>query len=348
LRIALYHANLPEPGRKPGGVEVFVHRLANALCGRGNEVEVLTYSTTPADAAYRVRRLPPRRAESSRLLRQYVASWGLNFQDLGGFDVAHTHGDDWFWLRRRLPVVRTFHGSAKLERESATSARRRIDKSVVYPLELAAARLATSTYGVGTDSAEIYRTDGLLPPGIDLDVPDRAPCERPTILFVGSWAGRKRGALLHRAFREQVLPALPDAELWMVADKCEPAEGVHWIQTPTDVELRDLYSRAWVFCLPSSYEGFGIPYLEAMAQGVPVVASSNPGSRLLLEEGRRGIIAGDEELGDRLLELLQDSQRRAAMAAAGRERAGEFSWEQSAERHEEAYRAAIERRAAWR
>ncbi len=285
-----------------------------------------------------------RRAEHSRLLRQYVASWSLNFQDLGGFDVAHTHGDDWFWLRRRLPVVRTFHGSAKLERDSATSARRRIDKSVVYPLELAAARLATSTYGVGTDSAEIYRTDGLLPPGIDLDVPDRAPSEQPTILFVGSWSGRKRGDLLHRVFREKVLPALPDAELWMVSDECEPAAGVRWIQTPTDAELRDLYSRAWVFCLPSSYEGFGIPYLEAMAQGVPVVAASNPGSRMLLEEGRRGIIAGDEELGERLLELLRDPRRRSAMAAAGLERAGEFSWEQSAARHEEAYRAAIERR----
>lgn len=343
MRIALYHVNLPEPGRKPGGVEVFVHRLANALSSRDHEVEVLTYSAAPADAAYRVRRLSPHRAESSRLLRQYVASWGLNFQDLGGFDVAHTHGDDWFWLRREVPVVRTFHGSAKLERESATSTKRRLDKSLVYPLELLAARLATARYGVGTDSAAIYRAEGLLPPGIDLLVPMPAPAERPTILFVGTWAGRKRGELLHRLFVDQIRPAVPGAELWMVAEACEPAEGVRWFQVPSDAELRDLYARAWAFCLPSSYEGFGIPYLEAMAQGIPIVASPNPGSRMLLEEGRYGIIAGDEELGSRLIDLLRNPEQRAALAAAGRERAEEFSWERIAQRHEDAYRAAIER-----
>jgi len=344
MRIAMYHANLPEPGRKPGGVEVFVHRLANALAARSHEVEVLTYSAAPADAAYDVRRLAPRRAEGSRLLRQYVASWGLNFQDLGGFDIAHTHGDDWFWLHRGLPVVRTFHGSAKLERRTATSVKRQLDKSVVYPLELLAARLATSTYGVGTDSAEIYATDGLLPPGIDLDGPGRAPAERPTILFVGSWGGRKRGQLLHRLFVERIRPAVPDAELWMVAESCEPSEGVRWFQTPSDEELRELYSQAWAFCLPSSYEGFGIPYLEAMAQGAPVVASPNPGARMLLDEGRWGIIADDAQLGRRLIELLLDPEQRSALAVAGLERAREYSWDRIARRHEDAYREAIERR----
>lgn len=343
MRIAIYHSNLPEPGRKPGGVEICVHRLANALTRRNHEVEVLSYSQAPADAAYRVRRMTPHRAQNSRLLRQYVASWGLNFQDLDGFDVAHTHGDDWFWLRRELPVVRTFHGSAKLERRSATSTKRRLDKSIIYPLEMFAARLATARYGVGPDSAAIYRTEGLLPSGIDLEVPSRAPSRQPTILFVGTWGGRKRGELLHRLFVEEIRPAVPDAELWMVSEACEPAEGVRWFGAPSDAELRDLYSQAWAFCLPSSYEGFGIPYLEAMAQGVPVVASPNPGSRMLLEEGRCGIIVGDDELGSRLIELLREPDRRATLVAAGRERAEEFSWERIAERHEDAYRLAIER-----
>src|SRR6201746_950679 len=127
------HPTPPEPVPKPGGVEVFVHRLANALAARSHEVEVLTYSAAPADAAYDVRRLAPRRAEGSRLLRQYVASWGLNFQDLGGFDIAHTHGDDWFWLHRGLPVVRTFHGSAKLERRAGAPGKRHPDHSVGPP-----------------------------------------------------------------------------------------------------------------------------------------------------------------------------------------------------------------------
>jgi phosphatidylinositol alpha-mannosyltransferase len=345
MRVAMFHANLPQPGRKPGGVEVFVHRLANSLADRGHEIEVLTYSPAPSDAAYAVRELGPRAAQSSRLLRQYVASWGLNFQDLSHFEVAHTHGDDWFWLRRTLPVVRTFHGSAKLERRSASSLKRRIDKTLIYPLELAAAALATASYGVGTDSAAIYRTDGILPLGVELSSTAPAPAPSPTILFVGSWEGRKRGRLLHRVFREQIQPAVPDAELWMVAESCEPADGVRWFETPSDAELRELYSRAWVFCLPSSYEGLGIPYLEAMAAGIPVVASPNPGARMLLEQGRRGVIAEDDELGQRLIELLREPARRQRWAAAGTERAKEFSWEQICERHEQAYRDAIERRA---
>ena len=41
----------------------------------------------------------------------------------------------------------------------------------------------------------------------------------------------------------------------------------------SDAELVDLYRSSWLFCLPSSYEGFGIPYAEAMANGCPVVAT---------------------------------------------------------------------------
>lgn len=342
LRVAIFHHNLPQPGRKPGGVEVAVHRLANVLSRRGHEIEVLTYSPPPADAAYRVRRLPLRRAENNRVLHQYIAPWGLNFQDLSGFDVAHTHGDDWFWLRRSLPVVRTFHGSAKLEARSATSLKRRLDKSVVFPLELLAARLATASYGVGTDSVAIYGAAGLLTPGVEVDVPDMGRSEHPTILFVGSWSGRKRGALLHRIFHEQVRPALPSAELWMVADACEPAPGVRWFRAPSDAELEALYSRAWVYCMPSSYEGFGMPYVEAMAHGVPVLATPNPGSRMLLERSGAGVLAADDELGSQLMMLLTDTKRRAALRGRGLERAREFSWDRVAEHHEHAYRAAIE------
>lgn len=342
LRVAVYHHNLPQPGRKPGGVEVAVHRLANALSQRGHEIRVLSYSPAPADAAYEVHRLPPRKAENSRVLHQYVAPWGLNFQDLSDFDVAHTHGDDWFWLRRSLPVVRTFHGSAKFEARTATSLKRRLDKSVVFPLELLAARLATASYGVGTDSVDIYKAAGLLTPGVDVDVLARQPSEHPTILFVGSWQGRKRGSLLHRIFREQIRPALPSAELWMVADACEPAPGVRWFHAPSDTELGELYSRAWVYCMPSSYEGFGMPYVEAMAHGVPVLATPNPGSRMLLERHGAGVLSGDDELGARLLELLSDAEQREALRERGLARAHEFSWERVAERHEHAYRAAIE------
>jgi phosphatidyl-myo-inositol alpha-mannosyltransferase len=337
----MYHFSLPQPGRKPGGVEVFVDRLAEAMVGRGHEVVVFTYSPPPVGAPYRVKRLRPHATEHRRLLRQYGSPWLLNLQSFKGFDVAHFHGDDWFFFRRRLPVVRTFHGSALLEATTATSWKRRLDKGVVFPLELLAAHLATASYAVGVDSEIIYRTAGMLNLGID--APPRQPMAsaRPSILFIGTWEGRKRGAFLQRIFREQVLPAVPTAELWMVSDRCEESTNVRWLGTPGDAELSDLISRAWLFCLPSSYEGFGIPYLEAMAHGVPVIATPNPGARMLLADGC-GVLAEDEELGPQLIRLLGDAGLRSTLAARGKSRADEYSWDRMGERHEEAYREAIE------
>jgi glycosyltransferase involved in cell wall biosynthesis len=139
-----------------------------------------------------------------------------------------------------------------------------------------------------------------------------------------------------------VLPAHPDAELWCVSDECEESEAVRWIRTPTDAELDQLYRRAWVFCLPSRYEGFGLPYVEAMARDVPVVATPNPGACFLTRDGRDGVLAADDRLGIALSTLLRDAGRRAVLGSAGRRRAEEFTWERSAERHEAAYRTAIE------
>jgi phosphatidyl-myo-inositol alpha-mannosyltransferase len=348
MRIAMCHSTLPDGGRKPGGVEVYVHRLANALVGRGHEVEVLTHSRRPTDAAYRTRRLPLRKAETNPFLRQYVAPLLLNFEDLEGFDVAHVHGGDWFLVRRQVPVVRTFHGSALNEARSATSMRRRIDQRLIHRLELLAGRMATASYGVGSDSQSLYRTSGILPPGVDLPEPGPQPSPIPAILFVGTWEGRKRGSLLHEVFLREVLPEVPEAELWMVSDHCQESDSVRWIKRPSDAELSNLYSRAWVFCMPSSYEGFGIPYLEAMAHGTPVVATRNPGAEMLLAEGRYGALTDESGLGPELVDLLGNRTRRQRLAEIGRARAGEYTWERSAELHEEAFRDAIERHVSLR
>lgn len=344
MRIAMFHSDLPRPGRKPGGVSVYVHRLSEALVQRGHDVTVMTFSE-PASAAYKVVRLRPHFVEGSRIARKYAAPWLLNTMSFAGFDVAHFHGDDWFYLRRKLPTIRTFHGSALREAQHATSWRRRIDERIVFPLEILASKLATASYAVGPDEQAIYHARGLLTIGVD-PVPDperRAP--KPTVLFIGTWHGRKRGELLYDIFRRQVLARVADAELWMVSDQCPQSEGVRWIDAPSDEQLGGLLSSAWLFCLPSAYEGFGIPYLEAMAHGTPVVATPNPGSTEVLDHGRYGVLVADEQLGQTLVTLLEDAEARASLAASGRRRVGEYSWDRCCQSHEEAYAEAIER---WR
>ncbi len=346
MRIGIFHTTLPEPGRKPGGVEVYVERLARRLAGRGHSVKVFSFTPAPADAPYEHVRLRPSLMARSRAARLLVAPILLNRLDTSDLDVLHLHGDDWFLLWRRIPTVRTFHGSSLYESRTATSLKRRLSQALVYPLELLASRLATRSYAVAPGMPQLYRLHGLLHCGVDAGSNGSVSrSETPSVLFVGTWEGRKRGRLLAELFEREVRPRVPDAELWLVTDRGEQAAGVQVIHAPSDAELAELFERAWVFCLPSEYEGFGIPYIEAMSHGAAVVATANPGARYVLEEGRSGITVTDGELGGALVNVLTDEALRQRLVEAGARRAREFSWDSSLDAHAQAYETAI---SAWR
>lgn len=106
-----------------------------------------------------------------------------------------------------------------------------------------------------------------------------------------------------------------------------------------DAELPALYRGARVFCYPSAAEGFGMPPLEAMAAGTPVVVSD--ATALPEVVGDAGVLVppGDERALTAALDaLLQDPGRLQSLAAAGRERAGRSSWGAGARELARAYR----------
>jgi glycosyltransferase involved in cell wall biosynthesis len=100
-------------------------------------------------------------------------------------------------------------------------------------------------------------------------------------------------------------------------------------------ELAAMYRRAWVYATPSTYEGFGLPYVEAMACGTPVVATPNPGSREVLEDGRYARLVGDAEFGRAVADLLDDSDARRDLTERGLQRAREFSAALMIDRYEQ-------------
>ncbi len=230
-------------------------------------------------------------------------------------------------------------GSAIMEAVTTQSIRRRAEQTLIFGLEQVSACLADAVYGIGQDSQTLYRGDGILGSGV---VPITSPPTweaRPTILFVGAWDGRKRGAMLHHVFVDEVLPRVPDAQLWMVSDRTEQTPGVRWFEHPTDGELSDLYRRAWTFCLPSTYEGLGLPYLEALANGLDVVATPNLGALSVLHGAGR--IVSDGQLGDALVASLTASagdRRRGAESALARAR--DYAWPAVVAAHESAYQLA--------
>jgi glycosyltransferase involved in cell wall biosynthesis len=95
-------------------------------------------------------------------------------------------------------------------------------------------------------------------------------------------------------------------------------------------------------CHPSLAEGFGIPCLEAMAFGAPVVAASIPSIRELGGDGVELVAPGDPEaLAEALRRLLDDEESRRALARRGQARAGAFSWATMADRIVETYRTVV-------
>lgn len=344
MRIALFHSTLPSPSQKVAGVEVVVHKLANTLVHAGHAVTVFSLSPRPDDARYNHERLFPEwpRLLSSPLLRMFVLPVLLNRVSFQGFDVVHFHGDDWFYFRRTIPSVRTLHGSALEEARTATSWKRRAAQYLLYPLERLAARLATRTLAIGPNTTQLYPHTQLINNGVDLSL--FHPGEKsatPRVLFVGTWSGRKRGRFLFERFVNEVLPKVPDATLVMVSDEVSEACATHpnvefWAH-PSDPELAELYRSAWVFAYPSIYEGFGLPYLEAMASDTAVLASPNDGARHVLDDGTCGLIADDADFGTALVRLLQSPALRDALVQAGRQRVASFSWDEIAQTHLQIY-----------
>ena len=99
----------------------------------------------------------------------------------------------------------------------------------------------------------------------------------------------------------------------------------------SDEDLLDLYSEAAVFLFPSLYEGFGLPPLEAMATGLPVVSSNRGALPEVLGEAALFIDPEDVIQGARrVLSILSDSAMASNLSTAGFERAKLFSWNRTA------------------
>lgn len=177
------------------------------------------------------------------------------------------------------------------------------------------------------------------------DVRRRLRVSDDFVLTVGTLEPRKNLSLLVSAF-EEVTRAQPQTKTELVI-----AGGRGWLSGPLfkaiakspvrdrilltdyleDEELRALYGSSRAFVYPSIYEGFGLPPLEAMACGAPVIASRIPsheettGDAALLFDPR-----SVADLAQKILELLGDENARRELSIAGQRRAAEFSWEKTA------------------
>ena len=167
------------------------------------------------------------------------------------------------------------------------------------------------------------------------------------LLFVGAANRRKNLSTLlrsYRRYRQRVTdpPSLvlvgPDRNIFS-ENSFDQTACVESLGFVTDEQLNWLYHHASAFVFPSLYEGFGLPVLEAMSAGTPVI-TSNRGA--LAEVTGEGACLVDplspERLADAIERVLTDESYRRRLTKAGRDRARSFSWERTAEQTMEVYR----------
>jgi glycosyltransferase involved in cell wall biosynthesis len=348
VRIALTHAFCwPEVRR---GAERFLPELAAALARRGHEVVHFSASREPG---HRVER----DVENVRLRRLFThqyrheADFGRRLLPLLAarrFDAVHSLG--------RHDAVASLR-AARLRRDR----RRTVFTDLGLPDPVwwsqqgfwqarAAAKVvegidvysAMSQTAVDHLAAGYGRRDGVVVPGgVDLGafVPAAARQPEPTILFSGAIDEPRKGvALLLRAL-PLIAESEPDVRLWLsgpgdaaaLLAAASPAVGdrVRLLGVGDAARQHERYGPAWVTCLPSTHDSFGMALVESLACGTPIVATTHSAPQELVREGVTGELCppGDAAALAAACRRALALARRPATVAACRASAEPFDWD---------------------
>jgi glycosyltransferase involved in cell wall biosynthesis len=288
--------------------------------------------------------------------------WPPIEQLAGPIDIAHSLHPLLMPARRAAQVV-TVHDLYFLDRPENTAVEIRRD----YPLLAGAhvrradAVITVSEYTAGKIRAHLaldQPTISICPPGAPAWTPIARRAPAGHILFMGTVEPRKNVTALLRAYA-MLIARRPDVPELAIAGKVAPAcqsvldeiakpplaGRVRHVGYVSGAERERLYREASMLVLPSFDEGFGMPALEAMTLGLPVVVSN----RGALPEvvGDAGILVDAEDhggLADAMERLLTDHALAARNAEAGIVRAKRFTWEATAAGLLDAYGSALERR----
>ncbi|MFP4013659.1 MAG: glycosyltransferase family 4 protein [Chitinispirillaceae bacterium] len=335
MKIAFFTKQLPSD--EPNGVSVQVHRLAEALTSLGHHVVCFSFSPKPAGAKYEHCLL--QWGGGGAVYKKFAP--GLMFRkiDTEGFDILHYHGDDYLCTGAHNRV-RTFYGSALFEAIHSSKVKRFLYQSLFYVFELASCMRKGTKVGISQNTCRVLpfvRTDIPCSVPLGLYAPGKRKSETPSILFVGGINNRKRGHLVLEAFQREILPVHPDCVLYVVGPENCSGTNVIYEGKLTQIELVSLFQKCWVYCMTSSYEGFGVPAIEAMACGSSVVAVRNPGVLEIIRDKVNGMLCSDHDFGRKVNEVIADRGLRSTLVHNGLEAVKRYDSEKVAREYEKVY-----------
>ncbi|HEV7744796.1 MAG TPA: glycosyltransferase family 1 protein [Pyrinomonadaceae bacterium] len=373
---------LPLTAAKTGvGHYTFELALALANLASSSQIEIVYPSTYPVIAPdeQKTTSLPP----NLTLKRVAVGTLGKHWWSIGlpryisssGLDLFHGTNYD-IPLRRRCATVLTIHDLSQLlhpqthEKRSVRRARRRLPlmarsaDSIITPTESVRHEVCEhlkvnpeKVFAVPEAARACFRP---MPFAATKEVRQRLGVSEDFLLAVGTLEPRKNLAVLVSAFAE-VAGAQPGRNTQLVI-----AGGRGWLSGPLfaaierspvrdrilltdylhDEDLQALYASCRVFIYPSLYEGFGLPPLEAMACGAPVIVSRI--SALAETTGDAARFFDPQSSGsltESLLELMVDdnAENRSRLSTLGERRSAEFSWDRTARETMQVYIEAVRR-----
>lgn len=236
-----------------------------------------------------------------------------------------------------------------------------------YPVHHANAVIACSDHERGV-WAKMHIESETIPLWVDVPfisslrgVTYKEQFSRPVILFVGQFKYRKGFDVLARAM-PHVLQQLPNAtfvfvghspihrrELEMIARKDGTSDHLKIIERVSEEDKVALYNSADVYVLPTRYEGFGLPPLEAMAAGCPVVASDIPVVDEVVRNQENGLLVPRNDpraVANAITRMLCDNELRARLVQGGLETLKRFDEDTLVARNETVYERVMNRQMA--
>lgn len=346
------------------GVAHYTFELARELARLAPEhsFDLIAPAAYPPEVLEQIKQLPNLRAVSVKtnlITRRWWAIGLPAYVRRAGLDLFHGTNYE-VPLRNRARNVLTVHDLSVFtypethDRRMAARGRRRL------PIMLrSAARIITPTEAVKLELIERFqvnpemvtvtpeaprKTFAPMPAVETVAVKQRLGVADDFILFVGTIEPRKNLLTLVRAFarllretahRPQLVIAGPkgwlNAEFDRAVAEANFGDRLRQIGYVGDEDLRALYSSCTAFVSPSLYEGFGLPPLEAMACGAPVIASRIAAHVETLGAHAQLVEPTDEQaLAQAIATLLENQDARARLSRAGLEHAARFSWEKTA------------------
>lgn len=357
------------PPRWIGGTEIATYNTAKSLAARGHEVHIITALDEELDPVSRVdgftiHRLPLIKTPRCRVNIGYIIWWGSVFRVIKGIKPDIVHVQD---LQRGVPayLAKKILGIPFVVWGQGDDVYGTwFGKSVIAPLVLmhAATVIALSEQMKKVMIAIAPCKVSIVPNGIFLDQfrsqqerDDLKERDTKTIIFVGRLREVKgvrylidAMKIIHAADPEVKLIIIGEGEERQLIERRIIEYGLEHCITLTGAipneEVSTFLATSDIFLLPSLSEGFGIVIIEAMAAGLPIIASRVGGIPDLITDGKEGFLVepkNPQQIAERVLYLINEEFLRKEISLKNRSIAEKYDWSLITQQLEEIYKNCV-------